>query len=198
MRAEDDDEEITMDTDLECACCTQEIEATEEVIFLQIVQAQRTSNGVEYYPVLKDSDGDYQFAPLFLHLDGCWKDVKEGILEKNQDAPPVEVTAPVLICTCCGSGIREWEYLAFGQPGEFYCSPHTPSKKPVYTFGPWGGKDEERTHVCLACITKIGEETLDDWDEVSQIGECVFCTHARCWRDVSCSCFCHMDPPNEE
>lgn len=198
MKDDDEPDDLTMETGLDCACCTQEVEASEEAVFLQIVQAQSINEKIEYYPVLKDSDGDYQFSPLFVHLDGCWEDVQEGIHEKIEDTPPVEDAYSLLPCTSCGSGIREWEYFALGQHGEFHCSPHTPGHAPVYAFVPWGGKDEKRIHTCLACIAKISEDTLDDWDDVSQIGECAFCTHARCWRDPSCSCFCHMEPPHEE
>lgn len=193
----EDDVEAAMDTGLECACCIQDVEASEDVIFLQIVQTQNINEKFECLPILKPSDGDYQFSPIFVHLDGCWKDVIEGIHDKVEDTPPVEDPFAVLECSCCHSGIRELEYFALGQMGEFYCSPHRPGNQPVHTFQPWKGRDETLVHICLACITKISEDTLCEWNDVSQVGECVFCTHARCWRDGRCSCFCHMDGSDE-
>lgn len=195
---EEDGQEVQMDTGLECACCLQNIEATEDTIFLQIVQVQRGNGELEYLPVVKPSDGDYQFSPMFVHLGGCWKDVLEGIQDKVGDTPPLEDALALLQCTCCHSGIRELEYFALGQMGEFYCSPRRPENQPVYTFQTWGKNTETLVYLCLACITKISEDTLCPWDEVSQMGECVFCTHARCWRAGHCSCFCHMDGPDEE
>lgn len=197
LRADEDeidDDLFRMATGIECACCCQEVEASEEAALLLIVQTQQVGDRIEHYPVLKDSDGDYQFTPLFVHLEGCWKDVEEGIQEKIEDNLPVEDAWSILTCRFCGSGVREWEYLALGQFGEFHCSPHQPNPHtPVYKFQPWEGQDETSIRICLSCITKIGEETLDDWGEVSQFGECIYCTHGRCWRDPTCSCFCHQE-----
>jgi len=197
MRVGDVDLDVdpeAMMTGLDCACCGQEIEASEETVLLLIAEARQLRDEIHYLPVLSEA-GDYLFKPLFVHLEACWKDIEEGIQEKTDDVPPVADQESILECSYCKSGIREWEYLVFGEYGEFYCSPHQPnnSRRPVYRFQPWGGNAASSIKICVPCLTHIYNEALDDWEDLAQFGECAICTQARCWRDRACTCFCHHE-----
>jgi hypothetical protein len=187
---EEEEPELSAES-FECACCTQEIETTEDVLFLLIVQARNIQEKIGFFPVLKDRDGDYQFSPQLVHHHGCWSEIANDLREKVQDRPPVEDASAVTSCTFCASGILESEYFAFGQVGEFYCSPHMPHNKPTHTFVPYA--DYENVRICLSCVAKVAEEMISDLEEVSQLGECICCTDARCWRSPSCTCPCHAE-----
>lgn len=189
-----DFEEPTLHTEIYCGCCTQEVEGDEDVALLTIVQAQKVNGKLECYPVL-DVDGDFQFPPQFIHLRTCWDDLCDGIRQLASDELPVQDTEILLECYFCKSAIREWEYFAFVQFGEFYVSDRQPTnEKILYTFVEFTNDETYAiSHFCVACINRISLEALEDWKDVSQVGECAFCTYARCWRDPSCSCFCHIE-----
>lgn len=182
-----------LETGLECACCQQDIE-TEDIISLQISQIQKIEGKIQFFPILNELNGDFQYPPLFIHLDACWKDVQDGAAEKVEDLPPVTSFGDLITCEFCHSGIRESEYLAFGEYGELHISIRQPDvNRMSYVFQPWKGRDIHEVTICLSCVTRIGEGILEDWDGVSQMGECVFCTYSHCWREINCSCFCHHE-----
>lgn len=169
-----------------CASCSENIEFLEEVFFLQIAVPQISNGELLLYPLV-DTEGGYAYEPFFFEF-GCWENEYEEIREATEDLPPIVDHQSKLRCLCCGSGIRELEYVGALLVGELHASQRNPGGKSTPTFRP-SGKPEV---LCLYCIRVLDESVIDLWEGgISQMGECIDCTLARCWRAGHCTCICH-------
>jgi hypothetical protein len=51
---------------------------------------------------------------------------------------------------------------------------------------------------CLSCLL-VQNYDCDLWGEdLTQMGECEECSHARCWRQGACACRCHMPDTHDQ
>lgn len=139
---------------------------------------------------VQDDEGELRFDPILLHIE-CWETVVEGLKEALEDMPPIEDPEQVLTCTFCESSVREWEYYARVHIGELQPSPRAPEGEPVWRFIQFSKNNG--SIMCLSCMSRVHDEVLEIWDDVSQDGECTDCSQDRCWREGECDCDCHTD-----
>lgn len=186
--------EENRETEIICADCEDNLDYGAEVVLVQIVQPKLAGGEMLFYPVIDEHavNGDFLFEP-FVYCFGCWDNRYWDLKNEVDDTPPVLDSRSVLDCTCCGSGIREWEYAATFTVGELQSSPREPSNRPGPTFNATGKPEV----ICLYCMTVLNENHITMWDELSQAGECADCTHIRCWRHGSCGCGCHTEETEE-
>ena len=181
-------------TDELCAQCEERLAYTEEVFLLQIVRPEVAEGTIRLVPVLAE-DGDFLYEPYFLHFS-CWEDVLGELKDESKDCPPVPDDMSVLECSCCKSGIREWEYCAALNLGEFHISARSPSGEGC---GPDFVEMSTPDVLCLYCVSIINENWLEFWATgIAQDQECDDCLHARCWRTFSCECTCHSETEHVE
>lgn len=172
-----------------CAACEGDVQFTEEVVQVQMVEAREHAGGLHYFPVLAP-DGQCPFVPLYLHFE-CWEPAYEALRTLLDDAPPVRDLCPDLVCATCGSDVRRGEYLVLWTFGELHRSSRSPNGQTSLRFEEL--RDPEP--LCTYCATLLSthDEGIELWDTPTQYGECGDCTHARCWRQTACACRCHED-----
>jgi hypothetical protein len=177
-----------------CPCCGEEVDADDDVALLLVVRVQVNAEGeLEYFPET-DDEGDFSYSPQFVHLVPCFNDLYSDLqhaVEPGEE--PKQLDEEVVRCDICMSSILGWELLLFTQPGEFYTSPRAPSgdDSQKYRFRPRSGKDQDDSHICLSCTLNLVGTKLVELEDISEGGECNYCSHAQCWRTEGCSCPCH-------
>lgn len=173
-----------------CADCEDRIGYEKEFVLLQVVQLQKLGGGVFFYPVMDETGivSDYQFEPYHFCFE-CWEDLYEKIREEMADAPPAEDALSVIECTCCGSGIREWEITGTWTVGEFITSRRAPA--PGFTPGPRFDQASKPEVLCAYCLALLNEVVITMWDDFPAESICIDCVQARCWRHQNCGCSCH-------
>lgn len=181
------DPQETLRTACICAVCGEDdpLTFTEEVFHLQVTQLQMFNGEPVFHPVINEETGDFQFDPYFFHF-GCWEDIEENLKEELEDVPPIQDPLSVFKCKICGSGIREWEYAGQLTYGELHASRRSPDGEKTERFQVGGRSDI----LCIHCLATANNEELEMWPDISQQGECLDCTLARCWRH-GCGCTCH-------
>lgn len=180
-----------MPTGHTCPCCQEGIEADDDAALLQVVQSELISNQLHCTPLV-GKDGDYLYEPIFVHMKGCWSDLFDSLERYCEDDQPVKDGLEIAPCEVCGSSIRAWEVMVLAQYGEFGQSPRSPNNEPRgYVFKHFQDMDEPTTEVCLVCILKVVNSSLPPWEDLSENGECTYCTTKRCWRQETCDCDCH-------
>lgn len=184
-------EHVRMYTGHSCPVCRRGIEADDDVSLALVVQAQQVTGGNKFHPLLTAS-GEYRFEPVFFHFKGCWQDIYHDLEKIAEDTDVRRDLASHLNCETCGSGIREWEIMVLAQYGEFRTSRRSPNGSPTYIFSPFKDVDNS-SHICIACILNLVGDTMQVWEDISENGECSYCTHSRCWRVAQCGCDCHME-----
>lgn len=172
-----------------CSDCGKELEYTEEVFLVQIIQPQRFDGKVFYHNVIDESDpqGDFMFDPWYFCFS-CGENLLEGLKEDATDEPPVEDDASSHDCVCCGSGIRDWELAGTITVGELHIS----SRAPNGIRGPHFHSNGKPDLYCLYCMVIINTFHIELWSELSESGECADCIQVRCWRYDECECACHQ------
>lgn len=185
---------VRMSTDHVCPCCQREIEADEDVALLTVVQGQVVRGRLETTPVV-DANNDFQYEPLFVHLQMCWQDLYHELEIIAEEVEPRNDLDEEIACELCKSTIRAGETMVFAQYGEFHTSRRRPnnSTRASYSFKPYGGLDDNSSPICLSCILNVVGDSLQPWEDISENGECSYCTHARCWRVAHCRCECHEE-----
>ena len=171
-----------------CPDCAEELVYTAEVVLLQIQQPHIIGSKVLFTPVVDEAgaDGGFIFEPYF-YCFSCWEGHFDDLRNEVEDTPPVEDMHSIIACTCCGSGIREDEYVATFHQGEFHVSPRSPNN----IAGPKFVSETKAGVLCLLCITIFNDNYIEMWDDLNQFGECCDCIERRCWRANSCGCDCH-------
>jgi len=195
---DNDHEEAPGSSGVICAQCEDSIEMTEECFLIQVVQPQKIGGQLFFYPV-KDEfsmEGDFLFEPYHFCFS-CWEDLLEDLQKEMRDVPPVEDALSILECSCCGSGVREWEYCATYSLGEFRRSSRAPA--PECSYGPVFQQDSGPEVLCTYCAALLNEVAITMWEDFSHEGECIDCIQLRCWRygDV-CVCSCHEEGESDE
>lgn len=182
-------------TDVVCANCEAAVNYDDEAVLVQIVQPQHIGGRVLYLQVINEDDveGDFLFTP-YVYCFECWDGYFADLKKEAEDAPPVQDPEAIVRCTCCGSGIRAWEYLATFTIGELHVSGREPNNIP----GPQFIGTAKPEAICLYCMTVLNDNYISMWDELSQTGECTDCTLARCWRHDNCQCGCHQETDTDE
>lgn len=168
--------------------CEAPIHYGDESVLLQIVFVQRGDGELLKYPVRDEDDpeGDFLFEPHYFCMD-CWTKTYEWVREQTENQPPVQDMLSTVSCSCCGSGVRECaEYVGVAEVGEFQRSRRAPDN----LSGPRFEVSANPLLICLSCLHLIIEGYIELWDHLTQIGECIDCCNARCWR-APCSCNCH-------
>lgn len=185
------DGEVRLPTGLICPGCGNEIEADDDVALVQVVQASIHRGRFEVYPVIGENK-DFKYPPKFFHLRPCWSDLLTD-LEKIGEGNKVEDLLGRIPCETCGSGIRDGETLVQAEYGEFHTDPRRPNNQEakIYKFKALQ-EAEASSEICLSCILNIVDNELAEWEDLSECGECGYCTHRRCWRIAQCGCECHQ------
>lgn len=170
-----------------CAQCEEELVLMEDVIVIQVMQAEVVADNPHVGPILNE-DNDFLYEHYFLHFK-CWEEIEEEFKEEIENMSPVPDEFGILRCECCGSAIREGEPLATITMGELVRSNRFPSGgDPGIELVPAGAPDV----YCNWCISSINENHLTFWEGgVDVDGECLECRHLRCWRGFDCQCTCH-------
>lgn len=173
-----------------CADCAEDIVYSTETVRLQVVEAQLVNGRMHTYPVIDEHDlhGDFLFEPFVFDIT-CWENLLEAVKEDLADVPPLLDPHSPFECSCCGSGIREWEYAGAFTIGEFRVSKRAPNG----VYGPWLAEDTAPELICMACLSNINEDHIDMWEGLSQHGECTECIAVRCTREEACNCECHEE-----
>lgn len=172
-----------------CPSCKDHIEADDDVALIQIVQYEMVSVLPKFH-ALTDVGGDFRFPPLFFHLKVCWSDLFQDLEKIAEDTSPRKDSRSHISCEICGSGIREWEVMGLAQYGEFKNSQRFPNHQKSYIFKPFEDVDSQ-SEICLSCLINVTSNELAEWEDVSENGECAYCTRDRCWRVAQCRCECH-------
>lgn len=182
--------------DLSCSSCAEDFGQGDEVVLVKIVRGQQVRDPAvpsglrkEAYDEI-DDQGDYRFDPYFMHFE-CWELIAEEHSESIADLPPIwdDDTQALTFCCFCRNSIRAWEVFGLVLFGEVDASLRSPN-------GEHGNikfrlvDDSEPQEVCLSCLRKISDDTLELWDNLSDHGECADCTHLRCWRTDYNPCKC--------
>lgn len=189
LRREDFDPRIK--TRHVCPVCNDTIDADEDVAVLQVVQGCMESDVLETTPIL-DGEGDFKFEPIFIHFRGCWTDIYADLEKIAEDTDPVRDLQEEIKCNVCQSSIRAWEVMVSVHYGEFTTSRRSPNNRPPeYLFKEFTDMEDPTTELCIPCILNVVSESLAAWEDVSENGECNYCTHNRCWRKETCNCSCH-------
>ena len=176
-----------------CSDCADDIAYTEEVVLLQVVQAESVDGKALFYPVLRPHDGTFLYEP-YHYCFRCWENLYEQLREDTVDEPPMIDAGAAFECLCCSSSIREGEYVGTFTIGEFHQSRRSPSGVRSMQFM-HNGKPEM---LCLYCLLLLNLH-IEMWEHVTQAGECDECVLARCWRDPSsCDCGCHFSDDYEK
>lgn len=177
-----------------CADCGGDIVYTEEAALIQMVQPQVFSGKPFFHPIIDEADpsGDFLFTPYYFCFP-CWERNYNELHDELEEFPPTQDGVSLFECICCGSGIREWEYAGTFTFGEFQLSKRAPNNARGPHFTP-SGKPEV---MCIFCMALFNDTQIELWDDCSQIGECLDCTLARCWRNQTCTCDCHIPEPEE-
>lgn len=182
-------------SDEACSSCGEDIHYTEEIVQIQICHAFDNGRGEILTVPFLDDEGGFFFTPHFLEFD-CWESLVEDLRAAIKDEPPVLSPRGILRCTYCASDICEWEIFATTHVGELRVSRRSPSGRSTPIFE--ASTLNEPYITCLSCLLCQSYE-LDLWDEeLNQTGECEECSHARCWRESTCSCLCHTKESDHE
>lgn len=197
---EDDEDELTLRGEHElfyelgmegdghgffCAHCDSEIEIDADIALVQYVMPY--INGAEItYVTLSNDEGEPVVPPLYFGFS-CWENMGQDIAEMVADEPPLEEEWAALSCDYCRCSIRMGEKCCTVTLGEIAQSQRA---KDTTTFVPTDGGPYV---MCLVCATRMVDllQRDDEWTDISQNGECYFCTKARCWRVGRCMCNCH-------
>lgn len=174
-----------------CSDCEGDALYLEEVFLIHIMQPQVVGGQVVFHNIIDEDDphGDFLFQPFFFCFE-CWENHYHELQEAVRDEPPVSDEFSAIECSCCGSGIREWEYTGVFTLGEFHVSKRAPNNFHGPKFVP-NGKPET---LCLYCLSIINDNYIAMWDDLSQEGECGDCLLIRCWRHPEgCGCGCHTE-----
>lgn len=176
--------------DIVCAQCEHQLDLEDEIVLVEIVQLHLVGGVVMPFNVINEHEveGGYLFEPWFFCFD-CWEEHRSDLRKETKDQPPVPDAESMMECHCCGSGIREWEFVGSATMGELRLSSRAPSNKASVRFAPLAKPDL----LCLPCIGIINENWILMWEDLSQHGECADCTFARCWRYEGCACACHNE-----
>ncbi len=179
-------------TDHICADCGNDIMYTEEVVLLQIVQAEIRQGRALFHIIVDPEDNrNFLFEPYY-YCFRCWESLYEKLREETKDEPPMIDSVGPLECLCCSSTIREEEYVATFTLGEFHLSSRTPDGNQRGRYVPAGRPEL----LCLYCTYTLNLY-IEMWPTLSQNGECAECIHARCWRNDACTCGCHNEEAEE-
>ena len=175
-----------------CADCEDIIGYEEEFVLLQIVELQKLG-GVFDYPVMDETGpvSDYKFEPYHFCFK-CWEDLYEKIQEEMEDCPPTEDVNSIIECTCCGSGIREWEITGTWTVGEFITSKRVPFVEGQYQVpGPHFDQASKPQVLCVYCLALLNEVVISMWEDFPEENICLDCVQVRCRRHQECGCSCH-------
>jgi len=177
-----------------CNDCGERLRLTDEVWLFRVVQPYEATKETVFLDVINEHVGDFLFAPAFLCFS-CGDNIYHGLKKDLQDEPPVEDPESPYECSCCGSGIRNWEYSGVLELGEPRLSRRSPSGKPSTYFD--AANDPEL--LCLYCLVLINQGQLELWPQLgyrphedAPLIECEDCIQSRCWRDFTCDCACHF------
>jgi hypothetical protein len=181
-----------------CADCEDDIYYEEECILLQVVQPQMVGGIVHFWPVMDETGvvSDFQFEPYHFCFH-CWEDLLEKVKEEMQDVPPLEDELSVIECSCCGSGIREWERVGTWTIGEFLHS----RRAPLHQWpqpGPRFNTVNKPEVLCTYCLVLMDECVISMWEDFPDPHTCSDCVQMRCWRYQECGCTCHEDEGENE
>ena len=177
-----------------CADCGEKINYTDECVLVEVIQPQKLGGKNFYHKVIDEEslNGDFLFEPYFFCFS-CWDDNYDNLKEDIEDSPPIEDDESQHTCTCCGAGIRDWEYAGIFSVGECHVSRRAPNGVP----GPHFESDVEPELLCLYCLRLINENYIELWENLYQNEECMDCTQLRCWRFPQCGCGCHNELPED-
>lgn len=184
--------------DLSCSSCAEDFKEGDEVILVKIVRGQQVpepaapyGTRVEAYDEI-DDEGDFRYEPYFMHYS-CWELLAEEYSEKIEDLPPIweDDTNQLVFCQFCRNSIRAWEVFGLLMFGVVKASLRSPNGK-AGSISFKLVEDADQEEICLSCLRGICEESLELWDDLSQMGECKDCSHIRCWRPEynPCKCRC--------
>lgn len=167
---------------------------TDECVRVQVVQPQQLGGKTFYHTIIDETDiqGDFLFDPYIFCFD-CWDHTYDSLREEVEGMPPIEDEASAHSCSCCGSGIRDWEYAGTFSVGEFRVSKRAPNG----IHGPHFHTDIRPSVLCLYCLGVLNENYIALWDNLSQFDECLDCIQVRCWRFPNCGCGCHNESPED-
>jgi hypothetical protein len=189
--------ESTHPTGVTCADCEDEISYEEEFILIQVVQAQKVGNEIFLYPLLDETglQSDFLFEPYHFCFK-CWEDSYEKVQEEMEDTPPIADVLSVIECSCCGSGIREWEIIGTWTIGEFFVSRRFPAGGAQRLHPRFNGIGKPSV-LCSYCIALLNEVVIAMWDDFPAGDTCLDCVQIRCWRTQDCACTCHEEGETE-
>ena len=172
--------------------CEDTIYYGEEAVLIQVATLRRGDGELLKDPVLdlNDPDHDFLFEPHYFCME-CWNALYDFVRNELSDKPPIHDPFSTLTCSCCSSGIREgMEYVGVAEVGEFRRSRRAPDG----LSGPYYEVTANPLLLCLSCLLVINEGLIELWSNLTQDGECIDCSDARCWR-APCTCTCHNSLP---
>ncbi len=164
-----------------CAGCEADIELTEEAILLQVIYPFVGASGLEACAI-ESVTGEHLYSPYFFHID-CWEEYQEE-LNELLTARPLTEEGSHMECSLCESTIRQWEVTGSLSFGELHYSRREPDSVPTICFDDCGVPQKL---VCLSCLSRLNDEVLECWKNLSHCGECAEGTHQRCWRYGGCA-----------
>lgn len=186
---EEEDDGVGGATDIMCGCSDEFITIGEDIVCVHLILPYVLDGTIQYNIVQLD-DGEPAKEPLFFTYE-CWENVGEDLGEAVEDLPPVVEQGAILDCDYCGSSIRMGEFCASVHLGEITLSERLTNTTTFIM------SDDTPYVICIACIRLMISSSIDrfepieQWGDVSQNGECLTCTSARCWRVGVCLCKCH-------
>lgn len=178
-----------------CTDCGESLDYVDEVWLLEVQQLRQLGGRVFHHQVFNEQDpqGDFLYDPYF-YCFNCWETQHKELKEDFDDELPILDRESIMECSCCGSGIREGEYVGVITLGEFHPSTRAPNGERGPRFTSISNPDI----ICTFCLALLNENHMTMWEEgFSQVGECIDCTQLRCWRYNNCTCTCHTDSPDQ-
>lgn len=187
------DDELTLEdaeaTEHSCAECETYIGFNDDIVLLMRVRPSVVEGDLTFDPIWEE---DPALDPhMFMHYE-CFEHVGEEVAEAAGDEPPLDEEHAILHCDYCSANIRMGEICVTATLGEIALSARLTN---TTTFVQAVEKDNSVAApyvICLPCTFHLVEISgLLSWSDLSQKGECYFCTKARCWRAGRCNCDCH-------
>lgn len=184
---EDEDDEEGEPAGCLCVSCESELRIDEEVFLLRVVRASFDGTKLEYFDLI-DDEGHYAYEPAFFNF-GCWEEEHEQVQDIQEDVPPVQHDAGVILCDICESDILQGETMGLLEIGEVRVAERSPNNQRTAHFVPIGSAE----HLCIACLKHLEDNRTDpiwqnEFEPAPDIEVCSEGILARCWRAGKCDC----------
>lgn len=175
-----------------CEACNDPICLEEDSAVVHVVVPSFQDDHIVYTPMLMH-DGEPLARPLLFHFP-CFENVGQEVSEIIADEPAIQEPHAALDCDYCQSTIRMGELLATVQLGEVIVSPRLAGTTTFQFAVNSDGSTAPPFTMCLSCVARMSEAIgVEDWEDITQKGECYLCMKGRCWRVGRCICTCHLE-----